>query len=168
MHAAFDYRFPIDCLLPRLKFHRDFAAGRVLSHCLVDHFATLERPLALVPIPLHRSRLRTRGYDQALELAKPLARALKLPLRTDLLQRGRATHAQSELHANARQRNVQGAFRLINDSPLPSHIALFDDVMTTGATLHAAALVLRHAGVQRIEAWVCARVPLPPSSPSSS
>lgn len=158
VHAAFAYAFPLDVLLPRLKFHADFAAGRVLAGCLAERFAALPRPEALLPLPLHRSRLRRRGYDQALELARPLARALGVPLRTDLLQRRRATVAQTRLDADARRRNLQGAFAVRRHARLPAHVVLFDDVMTTGATLHAAAAALRAAGVARVEAWVCARV----------
>jgi ComF family protein len=158
VHAAFDYAFPLDSLLPRLKFHRDFAAGRVLAQCMAERFATLPRPALLIPLPLHRSRLRQRGYDQTLELARPLARALGLPLRTDLLDRCKPTRAQSTLDAEARRRNLQGAFKVSTTGPLPVQVVLLDDVMTTGATLHAAALALRAAGVQRVAAWVCARV----------
>ena len=158
VHAAFDYAFPLDRLLPRLKFHGDFAAGRVLAHCMAEHFANLPRPQALVPVPLHRARLRRRGFDQALELARPLARALDLPLRDGLLHRCRATQAQSRLDADARSRNLRGAFQVDPAAALPMHVALVDDVMTTGATLHAVADVLRAAGVARIDAWVCARV----------
>ncbi|MFT4178724.1 MAG: ComF family protein [Thermomonas sp.] len=158
VHAAFDYAFPLDRLLPRLKFHRDFAAGRVLAQCMAERFATLPRPDALVPVPLHRMRLRQRGYDQTLELAKLLARALALPLRAKLLHRQKSTRAQSRLDANARRRNLRGAFRVDAASTLPAHVVLLDDVMTTGATLHAAAIALRKAGAQRVDAWVCARV----------
>jgi ComF family protein len=100
----------------------------------------------LVPIPLHRARLRQRGYDQALELAKPLARALHLPLLPDALRRVRATTPQSELDAARRKGNLRGAFTVAPDARLPAHVALVDDVMTTGATLHAAARALRRAG----------------------
>ncbi len=157
--AAFVYGFPVDRLLPRLKFHQGLAAGRLLSQLAADAFAAADRPQALVPIPLHRARLRARGYDQALELARPLASALELPLRDDLLQRARHTAPQSRLDAGARRRNLRGAFTVRAHAPLPTHVALFDDVMTTGATLHAAAHALRRAGVARVDAWVCARVP---------
>ena len=159
VHAVFDYAFPLDRLLPRLKFHRDFAAGRVLVQCMTDRLPSLPRPDAVIPIPLHRARLRGRGYDQALELARPLAAALALPLRTDLLQRMRATAPQSELDAGQRQRNLARAFAVPEQAALPDHVALVDDVMTTGATLAAAAHALRAAGVERVDAWVCARVP---------
>ncbi|QNP39448.1 ComF family protein [Lysobacter solisilvae (ex Woo and Kim 2020)] len=159
VHAGFVYAAPVDRLLPRFKFHRDLAAGALLSQLLAESTAGLPRPDALVPVPLHRARLRRRGYDQALELARPLACALDLPLRVDLLQRLRATAPQSELSAAARRRNLRGAFAVAPHAPLPARVALVDDVMTTGATLHAAADALKRAGVQHVEAWVCARVP---------
>jgi len=157
-HAAFVYGFPLDRLLPRFKFHRDLAAGRALGEAMATRFATLPRPQALLPVPLHPARLRQRGYDQALELARPLARALAVPLQLDGLRRVRDTRAQSELDARARRRNLRGAF-VAGRGALPAHVALVDDVMTTGATLHAAAVALRRAGVARVDAWVCARVP---------
>lgn len=159
VHAACLYIAPLDRLLPRFKFHEDLAAGRLLAQLMADAFAPLARPEALVPVPLHVARLRRRGYDQALELAKPLARALHVPLHGGLLRRVRATAPQSERDAAARQRNVRGAFAVVPGAALPRHVVLVDDVMTTGATLHAAARALQRAGVERVEAWVCARVP---------
>jgi len=156
--AVFAYAPPVDRWLPRFKFHRDLAAGRLLSELMSARLAACDRPAALLPIPRHGARLRARGYDQALELARPLARALALPLRTDLLRRVRATAPQSELDAAARERNLRGAFEARAGTRLPTHVALLDDVLTTGATLHAAAEALHRAGVERIDAWVCARV----------
>lgn len=159
-HAAFVYDFPIDRLLPRFKFHHDLAAGRLLARWMARALpAAAARPDALVALPLHRARLRTRGYDQALELARPLARALQLPLLEGVLLRTRATAPQSRLDAQARRRNLRAAFAVANAARLPAHVALVDDVMTTGATLHAAAQALRRAGVERVDAWVCARAP---------
>ena len=156
--AAFLYAAPLDRLLPRYKFHGDLAAGRLLAQLMAQAWSGDVRPQALVPVPLHQARLRRRGYDQALELARPLATALDLPLRCDLLQRVRATAAQSQLDAASRRRNLRGAFRA-GGRDLPAHVALVDDVMTTGATVHAAAEALRRAGVARVDAWVCARAP---------
>ena len=156
--AAFVYSFPLDRLLPRLKFHGDLAAGRLLSQLMVEALAPAPRPMALVPVPLHPSRLRQRGYDQALELARPLARALGVPLRADTLRRVRATAAQSELDAATRRHNVRGAF-VARAGQLPGHVALVDDVMTTGATLAECAGALHRAGVERVDVWVAARVP---------
>lgn len=158
-HAAFVYGFPVDRLLPRLKFHQGLAAGRLLAALTAEGLRDAERPDALLPLPLHGERLRTRGYDQALELAAPLARRLRLPLRDDLLRRSKATAPQSRLDGDQRRRNLRNAFSVRTDRDLPAHVVVFDDVMTTGATLHAAAVALRRAGVQRVDAWVCARVP---------
>ncbi len=158
-HAVFIYGFPLDRLIPRFKFHRDLAAGRLLVEWMAESMAGRPRPEALVPVPLHASRLRQRGYDQAMELARPLAHALDIPLLPDCLLRTRATAAQSALDADARRRNLKRAFHVDTRTPLPLHVALVDDVMTTGATLHAAARALQSAGVQRVDAWVCARAP---------
>lgn len=157
-HAALVYRFPVDQLLPRFKFHGDLAAGRLLSQLMVEAFADAPRPQALVPVPLHPSRLRQRGYDQALELARPLARAFRLPLRADTLRRVRATPAQSELDAASRRHNVRSAF-FARPGELPAHVALVDDVMTTGATLAECTRALHRAGVTRVDLWVAARAP---------
>ena len=160
VHAAFVYARPLDRLLPRFKFHGDLAAGRLLSQLLADAGAGWTRPDALVPIALHAARLRSRGYDQALELARPVARRLAIPLRPELLARRRATAPQSgQPDADARRRNLRDAFAVPSGATVPAHVVLVDDVMTTGATLHAAATALRRAGVQRVDAWVCARVP---------
>ncbi len=158
VHAAFRYEIPLDRLLPRLKFHDDLAAGRLLGGLMAEALAGTERPDALIPVPLHRRRLRSRGFDQTLELAVPLARALRLPLMDDILMRMRETAPQSRLDAAARRRNLRRAFAVREGGVLPTHVALVDDVMTTGATLHAAADALQRAGVKRVDAWVCARV----------
>jgi len=156
--AVFRYASPLDRLLPRLKFYEDLAAGRLCATLMAQALCAAPRPEALIPLPLHRQRLRERGFDQTLELARPLARAFALPLRDDLLARVRETAPQSRLDAPGRRRNLRSAFTVRTDRPLPAHVALVDDVMTTGATLHAAADALLRAGVVRVDAWVCARV----------
>ncbi|TXK62225.1 ComF family protein [Alkalisalibacterium limincola] len=153
--APLRYEFPVTSLVPRLKFHGDLAAGRALTQLLDLALRDEPRPDALVPVPLHSRRLASRGYDQALELARPLARALDIPLRTDLLRRTRDTRPQTELRARSRRRNLQDAFRAVG--VVPGHVALLDDVMTTGNTLNECAVALREAGADRVEAWVVAR-----------
>ena len=155
--APLRYGFPVDRLLPRFKFHGDLAAGAVLATLMHWALDPAERPQALVPVPLHRARLRQRGYDQALELAKAVARECRLPLRADRLVRHRSTHAQSELDAPARQRNIRAAFGLRAGPPLPGHVALVDDVLTTGATVGECARTLLAAGVERVDVWTVAR-----------
>jgi len=158
--VPFVYASPLDQLETRFKFGRSLAAGRVLSELWLDAARATPPALAqvLIPVPLHADRLRERGYNQALELAKPLSRALNIPLRTDVLARTRATAAQSELDADARHRNLRGAFA-VNAVSLPRHVALFDDVMTTGATLRECARTLVRAGVERVDVWALARAP---------
>ena len=163
VHATFRYGFPVDRLLPRFKFHHDLAAGRELAEAMHAALADAisiddERPQALIAVPLHPKRLRQRGYNQALELARPLAKAFAIPLLHDGLHRIRDIAPQIGLGALARRRNPRGAFAVGTDA-LPSHIALVDDVMTTGATLYECARVLTRSGVQRVDAWVAARVP---------
>jgi ComF family protein len=158
VHASCRYAAPVDRLLLRFKFHRDLGAGALLAQLMAQSLAGRPRPDAVLAVPLHRARLRARGYDQALELARPLARALGLPLLDGVLRRVQATTAQSRLDAVQRRRNLEGAFVVRPGVALPAHVALVDDVMTTGATLQAAALALQRAGVARVDAWVCARV----------
>lgn len=151
------YRFPIDRLLPRFKFHGDLAAGELLATLMQWPMDPGNLPQALVPVPLHRNRLRTRGYDQALELARALARGIRVPVSADALVRRRATQPQTELGAAKRQHNMRDAFALRPGARLPLHVALVDDVLTTGATLGECARVLLAAGVQRVDAWTIAR-----------
>lgn len=158
--APFRYGWPLDRLEARYKFGRDLAAGRALAE-LWRRIPAPAAPLWILPVPLHRGRLRERGYNQALELARPLGRALGVPVRHDLLSRAHATTAQTELDAAARRRNVRGAFVLRAGAELPAHVAVLDDVMTTGATLAECARVLKRAGVARVEAWALARAPSP-------
>ena len=163
VHAAFRYGFPVDSLLPRFKFHHDLAAGRELAEAMQLTLAEWMAdgsfcPDALIAVPLHRSRLRQRGYNQALELARPLAKEFAIPLLPDGLRRIRNIAPQSGLGALARRRNPRGAFAVGADT-LPAHVALIDDVMTTGATVYECARVLRRAGVVRVDVWIAARVP---------
>ena len=160
--VPFRYAHPLDLLEARFKFRADLAAGRVLSQLMLARALTdaPARPQMILPVPLHRTRLRERGYNQALELVRPIAAALAIPLRPDLLRRTRATPAQTGLDAKARRRNLRGAIALAADAQLPAHIVVFDDVMTTGTTVHEVALVLRRAGVVRVDVWALARAPL--------
>lgn len=165
--APFLYGHPLDLLVAKLKFGRSLAAGRVLSELWLEAIAehAPARPDLLVPVPLHASRLRERGYNQALELAKPLARALRIPLGGKALSRTKATAAQSNLDARTRRRNLRGAFEFeaaaLSAIQGVTHVALIDDVMTTGTTLRECARVLKRAGVARVDVWALARSPAP-------
>ena len=159
--VAFRYEHPLDLLEARFKFGGDLAAGRVLADLMIERIGAdaPARPELIVAVPLHVSRLRERGYNQAFELARPLARAADIPIARDLLARDRATPAQTGLDAAARRRNLRGAFGVLRSATIPRHVALFDDVMTTGATVRECARVLRRAGVARVDVWALARAP---------
>lgn len=160
--APFRYAWPLDRLEARFKFAGDLAAGRALAEAWLD-CAAPARPQALLPVPLHRRRLRARGYNQARELARTLASGLDIPCAERLLLRTRATRAQTDLGARERRRNVRGAFAVRPGARLPTHVALVDDVCTTGATLAECARTLRRGGVERVDVWVLARAPTRPS-----
>jgi ComF family protein len=168
--VAHDYVFPWQQLVQALKFQQDTAlAGLLAGHLAqaVRHgpAAPAAAPVSLiVPMPLHADRLRQRGYNQSWELARRLARPLGLPARADTLLRWRHTPAQATLGRAERESNVRGAFmpdprgaRALRNR----HIALVDDVATTGATAEAAAQAALEAGALSVTLWVVARTPAP-------
>lgn len=156
--AAFRYAPPVDHFIRALKFNNDLGLAGLLGAELARAVRDAPRPDLIVPVPLHRSRLRERGYNQALEIARIAGHLLDLPLDGHGLVRRRATAAQSDLPREARRRNVRGAFRVrVPRRYRGMHIALLDDVMTSGSTAQAAAQSLRAAGARRVEVWVVAR-----------
>lgn len=162
--SLFRYQEPVDLLITNLKFRHELAPARVLGMLFARAWRCASRPLpqCLIPMPLHAARYRERGFNQTAEIARHIAPRLRdaagrrLAVRCDLLQRVRATAAQSELDAGARAANLLGAFRA-GGGVMPPHVALLDDVMTTGHTAAAAALALKLAGCRRVEIWACAR-----------
>jgi ComF family protein len=166
--CAVDYVFPWDGLIQAFKFQQRVDLARPLAGLLAEAVrrAALPRPAWVLPVPLSRERLVQRGYDQVALLARPLARRLgghaAPAVREDLLQRVVDTPPQAGLDRTARQHNLRAAFWVpaaAQASVRGSHLALVDDVMTTGATLRAAATVLRRAGAASVQAWVLARTP---------
>jgi len=151
------YQAPVDWLIQAFKFNQRLPQGRLLGQLLARYLAGQvdELPELIVPVPLHSQRLRERGYNQALELARPLARQLGLVCAPDLVRRTRATAIQSLLAARQRRQNVRGAFELLR--PLSArHVAIVDDVIATGSTVGELARVLRRGGAERIEVWAVA------------
>jgi ComF family protein len=158
VHALFLYADPVDRLITGLKFHGDMACARVLGTLLSRQILAAGRrlPQMLVPMPLHASRYRERGFNQAEAIARHVASRIGVAVDGSLLRRVRATAPQTTLTAVERRRNCDGAFAVQPRSHPSARIALIDDVMTTGSTAAAAAEALRAAGARYIELWVCA------------
>lgn len=163
--CLFRYGPPVDQMITRLKFHGELAFARVLGTLLARAVRSdaAQLPACIIPMPLHRSRHRERGFCQTTEIAHHAARRLhdahgcRMAVRGDLLQRVRATRAQSGLSAPERAANLRDAFAAGPRRDLPRHVALLDDVLTTGHTALAAASALHAAGIERVELWCCAR-----------
>jgi ComF family protein len=154
--VPFRYAWPLDQLETRFKFGRDLVAGQALAQQWAVRQPPHGLPDAIVPVPLHRQRLRTRGFNQALELVRPVARRLGIPVAPRALKRVHATSPQTDLDAAGRAANVVGAFA--PGTPVPGQrVAIVDDVMTTGATLGECARVLKAAGIPWVEVWALAR-----------
>lgn len=157
-YIPFVYAYPLDRLLQGLKFGGRIVHARILGEGMASYLARagMPPPEVLLPVPLHADRLRERGFDQAVELARPIAQRLGLPLECGLVRRTRATKLQSRLSARERRRNVRGAF-CVTGTP-PRHVAILDDVVTTGSTAGELARSLKRAGCERVDLWACARV----------
>lgn len=161
------YAFPIDSLITRFKHQAQWPHGRLLGELLARHlqhaFADgLPRPQALLAVPLGRKRLRQRGFNQAQMLADWLASALQLQAPDNWLARPREGAHQQDLNARARRRNLHQAFSLCPPAAVAGlHLALVDDVLTTGATAEALARLLRQAGALRVDLYCLARTPQP-------
>ena len=158
--AALAYRFPVDRAVQRFKFAGDFAAGRWLADELAAAARSAPRPDVLVVPALTRARLRERGFNQALELARAVGRTLDIRVDARAVVKSFDTDAQAGLGRERRLANLRGAFR-IEGSFAGRHVAIVDDVMTTGATAEAIGSALRAAGAARVSVWVAARTPEP-------
>jgi len=155
-YAALVYRFPVDVLIRAFKFGGELALAPLLGELLAERARHAGRVDLITPVPLAPARMRSRGYNQAMELARPVADALRSPLDARLCERARDTPAQAELAWQERAHNVRGAFRC--RAPLEGAVvAVVDDVMTTGATLAELAKALKAAGAARVLNLVAAR-----------
>ncbi|CAL63034.1 Putative amidophosphoribosyltransferase [Herminiimonas arsenicoxydans] len=163
--VAGDYAAPVDHLVLALKFGNRLALAPLFASMLRD--AILREPAFAMPalltaVPLGEKRLSERGFNQALEIAKPLAQAIAIPLAPQLLERTRDTLMQSMLHPAERHRNMRHAFVLPANADVlvrGRHVGVVDDVMTTGVTLNEIAATLKRHGAVRVTNLVFARTP---------
>ena len=160
--AALRYESPVDYLVGQLKFRGRTSAARPLGQLLAAKLAeqAAAAPRLVLPVPLHARRRRERGFNQASEITRALCSRWSLEWREDLVERVRDTPPQSGLsQARARRENIKGAFRAASSLNGGHHVAIVDDVMTTGATVFELARCLLAVGVGRVDAWVVARAP---------
>lgn len=153
--APLAWSFPVDALVSRFKYGGALHYGALLGRLLAAACAG-RRADAIVPVPLHRTRLAERGFNQALELARPIARALGAPLLHGACRRIGATPPQAGLAAAQRYRNLRGAFAATGEVR-DLRVAVVDDVLTTGSTAAALSRELLAAGAAEVEVWAVAR-----------
>lgn len=153
--ALFDYQFPVNQLIAQIKYHDKPVYMAALAELMARQLINHPRPELLIPVPLHPSRLRERGYNQAEILANLLGQRLNIPVRSDLLTKVRATPQQMSLDRTTRHKNLKAAFQCQPYSA--QHVVLIDDVMTTGTTVREICKSLRQSPQQIIDIWVLVR-----------
>lgn len=158
--AVFDYAFPVDAMVHALKYRHRLSLARFVAGELAAALGSSPAVDIVLAMPLHPRRLAERGFNQAVEIARPLSRMLGLPLELSMASRIRDTPAQARLGRRERVRNLQGAFDC-GDGLAAKRVLVVDDVMTTGATLDALAVALRRAGASAVSNLVVARTALP-------
>ncbi len=150
-----DYQIPYPMLIPRLKYSGQILLAPLLARLLADHLDGREPPEAIIPVPLHWWRQWRRGFNQAEEIAQALGEFTDIPCDNTLLQRIKATPQQTTLSAGQRRRNLRGAFRIRPHHY--RHVALLDDVVTTGATAGQLSRLLHESGITKVEVWAICR-----------
>ena len=158
--AAYIYRYPIDLMIKKIKYQARLDLIQPLSETLIDRvrLECVELPECLVPVPLHQTRFRQRGFNQAQEIVRALVKKLALPIASGRLKRHKATTQQYDLSPAQRKINVYGAFSVVKSMSC-KRIALVDDVVTTGATAAELASLLKHNGAEHVQIWSLAQAP---------
>ncbi len=152
--AIFSYDFPVDALIQSLKYHGNLALASSFAQMLAEACSTCPKPDFVMPVPLHPVKLRERGFNQAREIARIVSKKTGIPMISS--RKIRDTPSQTSLPWKERERNIRGAFACGSDLK-SKHVAIVDDVMTTGSTLNELAKVLLEQGAGEISAWVVAR-----------
>jgi ComF family protein len=161
-YCAFEYKYPVAEFVRAFKYGHRLAHARILGSLLADYVKANHRdewPRCIVPVPLSSQRFHDRGFNQAIELGRIMEAMLDIPLNTRLLERVRHTVEQAGLSRRERKKNLRNAFAVVSNV-IPDHIAILDDVVTTGSTMNEIARTLKRAGVKDIEVWAVARAPL--------
>ena len=156
--SLFSYEKEAVTLIHQLKFNEKLVCARLLGGMLTEAIKQHESALpdCILPVPLYRTRLRQRGFNQSIELARPVARAFRLPLEIQSVIRRRDTHSQTGLNKKQRRHNIRGAFKTVRSLDY-DHVAILDDVVTTTSTVNELASLIKRAGVRRVDVWSIAR-----------
>ena len=158
--SAFHYAHPLRKAFHHFKFNHQLYYAPVMGRLWLEAFRSRPPPFTpdlLLPVPLHIKRLRRRGFNPAVELARPLATELGLDLKSRICLRIRNTQPQTSCAPAKRRGNVRGAFTITSSDIRHKSVAILDDVMTTGATLNEIARVLKKAGAKQVAAWTLLR-----------
>jgi len=163
--ALMEYGHPVNRMIQALKLHQGFQFLNVLctlfSDYLAEHYHHNKKPEAFIPVPLHHSKLSERGFNQSHMMAKKLSRPLSIPTLNNTCQRHGNAERQSGLQAQQRRQNLSGAFQLTYQGRMKiqtiKHVAIIDDVMTTGSTANELAKTLIDGGVEQVDVLVLAR-----------
>ncbi|MGJ0486829.1 MAG: ComF family protein [Methylomicrobium sp.] len=157
VHAPFLYQEGMCHLITGLKFSARHAHARLLGQLLIEQInQNVMMPDCILPVPLHKVRYRERGFNQSIEIARSVSAEIGVPVDLSCCRRRRNTPHQAGLSSRQRQRNIKNAFELVRPVPY-RHVAILDDVLTTGSTAHEMAVLLKRHGVERVDVWVCAR-----------
>lgn len=158
-HAVFLYQFPIDAMMQRYKYGNSLNMGDSFGRFLNEKLLTENRSKnidLIIPMPMHPARIKQRGFNQALEIARVLSKNCKEKLDFKSVERIKLTPPQASLPLKERVKNIKGAFN-VNINFVGKRIAIVDDVMTSGASLNELAKMLKKAGAAHVECWVIAR-----------
>jgi ComF family protein len=156
--SVLGYTLEASHLIRQLKYNQKTSVAHVMAYLLAEHLEHHREvlPEVIIPMPIHRNRLYRRGFNQTMEIAKYLGALLDIPVDYKSCQRTRHTESQTGLSNRGRRENVRGAFRMLREVPY-QHVAILDDVLTTGASAEELTRVLKSAGVAHVEVWCCVR-----------
>lgn len=154
--AALQYTFPVDALIRSLKYQENLSLAPVLANLLTAKLNHFPLPDFIIPVPLHPAKLQERGFNQTIEIGRHVSKHIRAPMLPQACVRAKDTLSQTELSWKKRRGNMQNAFKCITRFE-QKHVALLDDVMTSGATLNELAKSVRQQGASEVSVWVIAR-----------
>jgi len=155
---------PLSTLIKDFKFNEKLHMGPLLASLLLERYQlamendVVTLPDAIISVPLHKKRLSFRGYNQAQQIATHLSKLLAVPLLENVVIRTKETHDQATINLKQRKSNIKGAFKVI--APVPNHIVIVDDVITSGSTCNELSKTLKKAGVEKVDVVAIAKTPL--------